>query len=165
MRVKFSKSIPNLILFGIIVVLSSIAIVTLATLSFAKEFEVVTETSFTYKMPVLILFLSGILSVYAAVVKLWRDLESRENALFLAASSFILFGSVVALLFWITSVYGEVHTSFNKLQFPTDVDQITTTVQLSLLKAVSFMFGIFGAIGVVSFVVSLIHIKALSGPK
>ena len=98
-------------------------------------------------------------------MKLWRDLDSRQNAIFLAVGSFLLLGSVIALLSWLNAVYGEVNVSFNKLQFPTDVDQVTTSVQLSLLKVICFMFGVFGVIGIVSFIVSLVHIKVLSSPK
>jgi hypothetical protein len=164
-RVKFSKSINNLIIFGFIVVISSFGIVILAKSSFAEEFTVITATPFTHKIPVLITFLSGVISVYVAVLKLWRDLDSRQNALFLAVGSLLLLGSVIALLSWLNTVYGEVNVSFNKLQFPTDVDQVTTSVQLSLLKVICFMFGVFGVIGVVSFIVSLVHIKVLSSSK
>ena len=137
----------------------------LSTLSFADEFEIVTGTPFIEKMPVLILFVAGILSVYIAVVKLWRNLDSQSNAIFLAFSSFVLMVSVSILLYWLLSAYREVDMSYESMRFPSDVDQITTAVQLSLIKAVSFMFGVFGIIGLASFIISLMHMKALSKHK
>ena len=159
---KFSRSIINLFIFGIAAVISSFAIIFLSNVSFAEDFEVVTGTPFTQKMPVLILFLSGILSVYIAVIKLWRNLDLKSNAIFLAFCSLILLVSVSALLYWLSSVYNEVNVSYNRISFPSDVDQITTNVQLSLIKAVSFMFGVFGIIGLASFIVSLMHMRSLS---
>ncbi|MBL57928.1 MAG: hypothetical protein CMP61_12150 [Flavobacteriales bacterium] len=148
--------------FGFIVIFSTISMLLLVETSFSSEFEVVTETPFKQKMPLLISFLTGLTGVYVAVVKLWRNLDSKENTIFLTSSSAVLVVSVVILLSWISSVHDSVVKTYQNITYPSDVDQISTSVQLSLLDSISLMFAFFGIIGLASIIVSLIHLKRLS---
>lgn len=161
-RVKFSPSKHNLMVFGFIVIFSTISMLLLVETSFSSEFEVVTETPFKQKMPLLISFLTGLTGVYVAVVKLWKNLDSKENTIFLTSSSVVLVVSVVILLSWISSVHDSVVKTYQNITYPSDVDQISTSVQLSLLDSISLMFAFFGIIGFASIIVSLIHLKRLS---
>ena len=159
---KFSDSIVNLLLFGLVVGFAFVIIAIIGTTEIAQQFELVISSSYSSKIPVLVFFVSGVGGLYASVFRLWRNPNSQSNALALGLYGVMLIAASVLLVVWSLGVYDLVKMEFDLITFPTDVDEVMTKVRLSLLSTVIWMFVVFAAMGAVSLIAVLIHIKSIS---
>lgn len=159
---KFTDSILNLLFLGLIVGFAFVVVAIMGTTEFAQQFELITLGAYSEKIPVFVLFTSGLIGNYITIYKLWKKPASKSNNYFLMFYAFLLQIASFILIIWLQDVTDVMLTSYNEIPFPNDVDEITLKVRMSLLDSVFWMFSVFGSIGVISFVGVLFHLKGLS---
>lgn len=129
---------------------------------FTSQFELVTTIKFSSQIPLFTFFFMGFLGNYFFLYKLWRKPPSIWNnrfAIFYVASFIIASTLILIWLFDVKSIAKEI---FDKVEYPSDVDEVTFRVRLSLLDALFWLFFVFESIGLFSLFVFVINSNSLS---
>jgi hypothetical protein len=119
--------------------------------SFAEQIELITFTPYSQKVFLLTLLTLGFIGNYISIYKLWKSPQSKSNGVFAISYSLILVITSISLLFWLSDMEELLDTSFKKLKFPNDIDQVIYKLRSSFLRTIYWIFLFLGSIGLISF--------------
>lgn len=128
----------------------------------ASQFELVTSEKFSGKIPLFVLFSIGVAGNYFSLYKLWRQPSSITVNRFVLLYGITLIIATVLILIWLSDVINGLKEVLGKVEYPTDVDEVTFRVRSSLLNSVFWMFFVLGVMGAVSLSVVLFNLRSLS---
>lgn len=128
----------------------------------ASQFELVTSEKFSGKIPLFVLFTIGVAGNYFSLYKLWRQPSSITVNRFVLLYGITLIIATVLILIWLSDVINGLKEVLGKVEYPTDVDEVTFRVRSSLLNSVFWMFFVLGVMGAVSLSVVLFNLRSLS---
>lgn len=128
----------------------------------ASQFELVTSEKFSGKIPLFVLFTIGVAGNYFSLYKLWRQPSSITVNRFVLLYGITLIIATVLILIWLSDVINGLKEVLEKVEYPTDVDEVTFRVRSSLLNSVFWMFFVLGVMGAVSLSVVLFNLRSLS---
>lgn len=119
--------------------------------SFAEQIELVTFTPYSQKVFLLTFLTLGLIGNYISIYKLWKSPYSKSNGVFAILYSLILVITTISLLLWLSDMEALLDTSFKKLKFPNDVDQVIYNLRSSFIRTIYWIFLFLGSIGLLSF--------------
>jgi hypothetical protein len=119
--------------------------------SFAEQIELITFTPYSQKVFLLIFLTFGLIGNYISIYKLWKSPHSKSNGVFAILYSLILVITTISLLLWLSDMETLLDTSFKKLKFPNDVDQVIYNLRSSFIRTIYWIFLFLGSIGLISF--------------
>tara|TARA_B100001175_G_scaffold225086_1_gene191878 strand:- start:289 stop:750 length:462 start_codon:yes stop_codon:yes gene_type:complete len=129
--------------------------------SFAEQVELITFTPYSQKVFLFTLLTLGLIGNYVSIYKLWKSPHSKSIGVFAISYSVILVITSISLLLWLSDMEALLDTSFKKLKFPNDVDQVIYNLRSSFLRSIYWIFLFLGTIGLISFFGILVLQKSL----
>ncbi len=156
---RFQPYIINFILLGIIIGLSFFAVSFFGALDFASDFKLITGSPYEEVTPSLVLLTSSLLGAYVSVLQIWRNEENRVNYQFAIVYAVLLIIASGSMIFWLADAAQMAKDALAAINFPNDVDELTTEIKISLINSASLIFKLLMAIGVITLGVIFISLK------
>ena len=130
--------------------LSFVAVAILGTFDFANDFELITNSPYLDKVPVFVLLMSSLLGTYVSVFQIWREFHEKVHYQFAVVYAILLVVASLLIILWLSDANQAVEDAFNAINFPNDVDELTTEIKISLINSASSIFKLLLGIGAIT---------------